>query len=398
MADRKIETTWLDLYGKYCGHFEMPRSYAFWSGVSTIAGALGRKTWYDFGGLVYPCNFYIILIGPAGLVQKSSAIKKGVNLLKQVPKLVIGPDTSTWEALLEMLEQTGKRTTQRKHYIDGVEKKLVHHSMTLPISELDSFMTWDNFAVISGITDLWEGKSQHWKITKTAGTQDISYPLLNLIAGTTEGWIPQSQLDRFIQSGFTSRTIFVYEQSRSQLVAYPNIPEEKHLAMTSLLVKDLTTIHKLEGKIHLTAEAMEWGTLWYQENYKAMVSTASNRVRSYLSRKQKHLHALAYILAVSERNTYEVELRHMQQAFEELALVEGKMDLLFDDLAKRREYRAVEDVIRWTQRKGTVTLREFLAYIAQSYSLQERKDIREVFENDPRISKSNLGYTWKPPT
>lgn len=78
---------WLKTYVHHQRHSEAPTAFHFWSGVSTIAGALRRKVWTDHRYYQYTPNFYILLVAPPGLRLKvlrydkvSTCLEKSVAL------------------------------------------------------------------------------------------------------------------------------------------------------------------------------------------------------------------------------------------------------------------------------------------------------------------------------
>jgi len=80
----------------------------FWTGVSTLAGALRRKVWVDMGYFKWFPNFYIILVAPPGIVSKSTTAGIGMSLLRQVPDIQFGPDVITWQALVQSFAESTK--------------------------------------------------------------------------------------------------------------------------------------------------------------------------------------------------------------------------------------------------------------------------------------------------
>jgi len=55
---------WLSAYISYSGYGEAPKYMSFWTGVSTIAGALRRRCWIDQTYFKWFANFYVILVAP----------------------------------------------------------------------------------------------------------------------------------------------------------------------------------------------------------------------------------------------------------------------------------------------------------------------------------------------
>ena len=94
---------WIQEYVAQQQNSEAPDEFHLWTAVSTVAGALGRKVWFDMGNHLVVPNFYIVFVSPPGIVQKSTTIGAGKRLLKQLDGIHFGPDTVTWQAITDTL-------------------------------------------------------------------------------------------------------------------------------------------------------------------------------------------------------------------------------------------------------------------------------------------------------
>ncbi len=72
----RFHSNWLEGYYHYTKHSEAPDLFHFWTGVSVVAGALRRQVWIDQRYFQWTPNFYIVLVGPAG-VSKVYGIRGG---------------------------------------------------------------------------------------------------------------------------------------------------------------------------------------------------------------------------------------------------------------------------------------------------------------------------------
>jgi hypothetical protein len=71
---------WLKAYLDYTSASEAPDAFHFWTGVSTIAGALRRHVWVEQHIFQWIPNFYIIFVAPAGVATKSTTLNLGMGL------------------------------------------------------------------------------------------------------------------------------------------------------------------------------------------------------------------------------------------------------------------------------------------------------------------------------
>ena len=82
-SEKEYQDDFIDLYLDYTKGQESPRDFHFWTAVSLISGAVGRKIWLPRGhDMLYP-NHYVILVAGSAMSRKSSAINIGVGLLRR---------------------------------------------------------------------------------------------------------------------------------------------------------------------------------------------------------------------------------------------------------------------------------------------------------------------------
>src|ERR1700676_1218383 len=95
---------WLDSFIEYGHSGEAPDNTLFWSGASAIAGALQRKVWIDQVNFKWVPNMSVVIVAPPGVVSKPSTAEMGNKLLKKVEGVCIGPNVTTWQALVSAFE------------------------------------------------------------------------------------------------------------------------------------------------------------------------------------------------------------------------------------------------------------------------------------------------------
>src|SRR3990167_1280617 len=102
---------WLRAYCEWTKGSESPLQFHFWTGIATIAGALRGKVWRDEKTFRWSPNFYIVLVGPAGVAQKSTSMGLGMRLLEQVPGIHFGPSSATWQRLGQVMQESAEEIT-----------------------------------------------------------------------------------------------------------------------------------------------------------------------------------------------------------------------------------------------------------------------------------------------
>jgi len=351
---------WLKAYIDYASFSEAPKRMHFWTGVSTIAGALRRRVWLDMAYFKWCANFYIVIVAPPGIVSKSTTVAIGMDLLRKVPGVNFGPQVVTWPALVtafsqanECFELAGEFHTQC--------------ALTLESSEFGNLVNPQDREMIDLLVTLWDSKQGGFKkMTKGSGTDLVENPWINLIACTTPAWIAGNFPEYVIGGGFTSRCLFVYTETKEKYVAYPSLHVPKDILETQeKLIQDLEHIAvNLVGGYSLSPEAITWGTAWYEHHYKNRPAELDDdRFGGYIARKQTHIHKLALVLAASTRDNLvitEVDLAIANQAVTDL---EHDMPKVFSKIGRTEDSVNAEKFITYIRSKGEIPYAEAYQFI-----------------------------------
>ena len=321
---------WIQAYVDYTSYTEAPTHMHFWSGVSTIAGALRRRVWLSQFEFEWYPNFYIILVAPPGVVAKSTTADIGMKLLRQVPGIKFGPDITSWPSLIEAFEEA----------TEAFDVKADWHVMsplTLVSSELGNLVDPNDRKLINVLIDLWDGKTGRIKKrTKNAGQNEIENPWINLIACTTPTWIAENVQEYMLGGGFISRCIFVFADKKRKYVPYLDEVVPAGISDTRRkLVEDLTEISLLAGEYKLSEDARSWGRCWYQQHNTSTHShLEGDRFGGYLARKQTHIHKLAMVMAASARQELVITAEDLFTAHSMVTDLEEEMGKVFSQVGK----------------------------------------------------------------
>lgn len=362
---------WLSEYMEYSAYSEAPDKFHFWTGVSTIAGALRRRVWIDQGYFQWTPNFYVVFVAPPGIVSKSTTASIGMNLLRRIPDITFGPDAVTWQSLIQSLASS----TQ------SVEIGGLHHAMsaiTISSSEFGTFLNPNDREMVDVLVSLWDGQVGVWeKATKTQGNDRVENPWINIVACTTPAWIAGNFPEYMIGGGFTSRTVFVYADKKRHLVPYPKDqlpPDFKEQG--DRLVHDLEIISTaIKGEYLLTPEATKWGVAWYERHYESKPPHLDNeRFGGYLARKQTHIHKLAMILAAAQNNELWITEENLRQADAITTGIELDMPKVFAHIGQNDATRLITELTQLVQTSGEVeasaAYREFATRVtAQDFDI-----------------------------
>jgi hypothetical protein len=321
---------WITAYLQWTQHTEAPEVYHLWVAISVLAGALQRRVYIDMNAFDWVPNFYIFLVGKAGLVTKSTSLRMGQSLLKKAGKKIrFGSSSGSWQAIAAEIAASAFQPIAGGH-------------ITSPISffvgELGTFLDPNDRQMLDFFVDSWDAQRETFsRITKSGGKLEIPMGCVNIIAGTTPTWIKENFNATMIGGGFASRLIFVQASSKRKLVAYPGLEKftQEFEDRKGKLIEDLVKIVNIEGPMKLTQEALDWGTKWYEDHYTKPRQLSGERFDGFYARKQTHLHKLAMILSISRSDDLIVDVNHLQVANDMLLKVERDLGLVIDNITSK---------------------------------------------------------------
>jgi hypothetical protein len=349
---------WIKAYVSHTRFSESPDAFHFWTGVATVAGALRRRVWIDERHFQWTPNFYIVLVGPPGVAAKSTSIRSGISLLERVPGVYLGPQSMTWQALTESLQNA-----QECVEIPGRPEPEPMSCISIGVSELGTFLKPDDSELVDVLVDMWDGQKTIWRRrTKTQGETTIHNPWLNVIACTTPAWLKENFPDVLVGGGLTSRMVFVFADKKRQLVAYPSelINSSDYKEEEEYLLHDLFQIAELCGEYTLTSDAREWGREWYKLHWTTARTShmASERFAGYFSRKQTHLHKLAMVLAAAKRNELVIEAEDLMEANTLITDLEVDMQHVFSSIGVSHSARVSSELLALIRNAGSISLQK----------------------------------------
>lgn len=365
---------WLTAFQDYASFGEAPRRMYFWTGVSTIAGALRRHVWIDQSPqFMWFANLYVILVAPPGVVAKTSTADIGMDLLRSVPGVQFGPSVVSWQALVQAFGQSAEAFQD-----PGTGEYITHSPMTISSGEFGNLLNPQDKEMVDMLVNLWDGKGFR-KVTKHSGSDDVVNPWINIIACTTPAWIAGNFPEYMIGGGFTSRCVFVYADKKEKFVAYPARRKPTDLADTKLkLIADLETIStKIVGEYKMAEDAMDWGEEWYlTHNTSRPEHLQDERFGGYLARKQTFIHKIAMILAASQRNELIITKSDLEIAAVMVTDLEAEMINVFRKIGRSDVSASADRLVGYMKLRKECPYAEAYRYIhAQFPSMKDFEDI-----------------------
>lgn len=252
-------SSWIDDFLEATDELEAPKSYFYWSILTTVSAIAARKVWINRGGVynLYP-NIYTFLI------SKRSGLRKGVpvNIAKKlaydvgVSRVIDGQNSI--QGVLKELARV--HTTDEGHVIKNAEGFLV-------TGEFASFMLADGVGFsLTTLTDLYDTMYHEQGFKKRLASQDelvLKSPCLTALFASNEthffGTVPKNA----ITGGFLARTFCVYEEKKNRNNPLTRKPEKT--IDYEAITEALRSIAMLEGEMEPTAGAIETFEQWYYD-------------------------------------------------------------------------------------------------------------------------------------
>jgi hypothetical protein len=352
---------WLDAYLEYTENTESPTSYHTWCGLATISGALQRKVYlrWGIGQVIYP-NLYVVLIGPSGRTRKGVALGIAKDILRQVPGVTIAPESSSGkQSTILVMKRAGLDFT------DPTDNKTKRHcSVTAFSEELSVFLGQGDIAYLSSLTDWYDSKDDWEYETVGRGKDSIKGVCLNLVGGTAPDWIQSMIPHEAVGGGFTSRVIFIVEESKRKIVPEHTMTVREQ-QLQEMLVRDLERISKLKGEVLMSREAKELYVEWYVQQTQAAEAGKpaidDPRFAGYNERRATHIRKLLLVCSAASSDDLIIQPDDFRRAIRLLESAERNMHKTFGGFGKSRTSDATETIKDYIEKVGITTRKQLLS-------------------------------------
>lgn len=365
---RRLEN-WVDGYLQYTQDTESASIFHKWVAFSTIAGALQKKVWFNFGRIKLHPNLFVVFVAEPGIARKTQAISFGEEITAEVPAIIRSADAITPQALLEDLELA----RMEEQMPDG--SSFEHNSLSIISGEFESFLgqRGDNQKMIVLLTDLFDCKYRPYRYrTKASGTNVISSVFLNLLAATTPDSLANCLPARAIGGGLTTRILFIWADNKAKKVDVPLWSEDLSKLKVKL-VSDLDVINRIAGGYDYTKGSRKWWADWYN----AFDERSPTRLckdpgfRGWYSRKPMFVLKLGMVLAAAKRNTTTVTEEEFDEALEHIAEVERHMANSFVAVGKSDIAGDVATVSKIIQQEKIIEEKQLLQRVWRDIDAQK---------------------------
>ncbi len=294
---------WFENYIEYTRYTESPLSFHLVCSLVTLGCALGRRCWVDQGHYKLYAPLNAMLIGPTGVVHKSSAVDVAKNLIREVGLCPIMADKITAEKMITALVESPQQFIYapelsvffgRQRYNEGLAN--------LILRLLDYPPEWVGDTVVRS-------------------TEIIVEPTVSILGGSTMSLLNTSSADVVMSGGFLNRFLTVVETSSSRVFPRPRKGKGEQM-----LIKCLAWLKHFSGEIRMGKEAEVFYIQWYHKWRRKQLEDPA--LAEITQRGADHLIRIAMLVHVVECNTLILCERCMKVAASLLTHIERRAPTL----------------------------------------------------------------------
>ena len=354
-------SNWLKSYAEHTSISEAPLQFHLWTGVSAIAAVLRRRVWIDLKSFQWVPNFYIVLVGPAGVVTKSTTMRLGYRIVRQVPGVKFGPQSLTWQGLAKALSEATQMVAPPGVASDNLTAdRLPMACISCDIGELGTFLKPSDKEMVDFLTDMWDGQKTSWKrILASKEDLVVENPWLNVIGCTTPSWLQNNFDPSMIYGGLMSRCIFIWGERKQKRIAYPDevVLSTEYDQMEDDLVHDLREIGNLLGPMQINEAARKLGRQWYEEHWdnERPEHAKSSMFDGYWGRKQTHIHKLAMVLSAAESDSLVITEEHLSKAILAVTGAERDLKIVLENVSGHTDVKHLDEILSIIRRNKSIT-------------------------------------------
>ena len=344
----------------------IPKPFARWTALSSVAGALGRRVWFPMPNYDIGSNLFIILIASAGRNKSVSLILPFTKVFNRLTTPVgTQEDDHNFNTGLDQyglrkfpLYLVQDRITPEKLAVDMTkitrmdlrlsnprQEQFFDSSLSLVTSEFGTFMGRSERYLQMFMTDMWDSKESYSHKTKTAGEYIIEGPCLNWIACATPEQFVDNLPEDAKSQGLLSRILPVFYEGER----IPQDLTQKVISDNTIdnLRNDLGSIAKMYGPMKFDDDAFDGANEDIYNNLQP--EPTDPHLAEYCQRRVSHYLKVAMSVSASRRSTRKIMKEDWETTKEIMFDMEQNMPKALDGFGMARTGRIVHDMVVWLE-------------------------------------------------
>jgi hypothetical protein len=223
---------------------EVPALFTIWTSLFALSSALKREVWLPWADERLYTNYYIIVVGPAGIVKKNFALNQAIRVLSRVQEYIEDPSvalrkrieilsgTVTPEAVFQSLVEAAGRRKKDVAKIAAMspggstDPYKPTSELAISLFEMATSVGKKSYqeGMIEKLLDLYDPQDRvEWK-TMGRGSVLLPFTHTTLCALTTAQGFKNSIPSVATSDGFLSRCVVVYQSDTARCFDEPIIP------------------------------------------------------------------------------------------------------------------------------------------------------------------------------
>mgnify|MGYP003149701116 CR=1 FL=1 len=344
----------------------IPKPFARWTALSSVAGALGRRVWFPMPNYDIGSNLFIILIASAGRNKSVSLILPFTKVFNRLTTPVgTQEDDHNFNTGLDQyglrkfpLYLVQDRITPEKLAVDMTkitrmdlrlsnprQEQFFDSSLSLVTSEFGTFMGRSERYLQMFMTDMWDSKESYSHKTKTAGEYIIEGPCLNWIACATPEQFVDNLPEDAKSQGLLSRILPVFYEGER----IPQDLTQKVISDNTIdnLRNDLGSIAKMYGPMKFDDDAFDEANEDIYNNLQP--EPIDPHLAEYCQRRVSHYLKVAMSVSASRRSTRKIMKEDWETTKEIMFDMEQNMPKALEGFGMARTGRIVHDMVVWLE-------------------------------------------------
>jgi len=309
----------LEQYRLYTQGNETPEIIHLWLGLATLAGAAGKMYWLKRGFFNIYLNLYILLIGPPGIISKTTSMGISEDLLEEIGADVYSGTITKAKMVEDMVD------SMKTCELDCGES-FVHSSVIYMADEFNAVLSSGGQDIVQFLTEIYSKDRKYKSRTKGSGQYEIPHPALTLVGNMVPAWFGKNLATDMSATGLLARFIPIYADVPRGSYSLPVVSKEQEEARGKAL-EILFYVITHNGELVMSEEAEKRYDDWY--NKQEIDPTEDARIADYLVRKiRTYSLKVAGLMALGDART-EVQVVDLERAFDLLDEVDKRIRLAY---------------------------------------------------------------------
>jgi hypothetical protein len=241
--------------------------------------------------------------------------------------------------------------------------------------------------MISLLTNLYDGRDFDY-MTRGRGQEFISNPCLSLLGASTVQWIKEAIPQVAIGGGFTSRVIFVFQDTFEKLIPWPALSPE-NIKRFELLAQDLNQVSKMHGTMVMTEDAKRMYNKEYVDFYTNSPLFDTANLAGYAGRRHTNLLKVCMAVSASSSDDRIIGLNHVSLALELLSRVERDMPRVLQAISNEFFGDVCEECLTILMNRGTIVRSDLLKLMRHKLSSRQLDVVLEQFVEEQILEVGN---------